>query len=100
MTFVNAGRRVLACAALLLALPCASRAEDDTRIAATREALHRAAQTARAEPRPPVIPRDAFLARPRDSDAQLAPDGRHVVYRRRDGQRTTLVLRALDDGSE
>ena len=100
MTFAHATRLAAACAVLCLALPCAARAGEDARVDATRAALREAARAARAEPRAPVIPRGALLARPRVSDAQLSPDGRHVAYRRRDGQRTGLLLRALDDGHE
>lgn len=99
MTFLHAARRIAACIALLAAANPARAAEarlDD----ATQRVLRDAARDARTAPRAETIARTAFLARPLVSDAQLAPDGRHLAYRRRDGARTALVLRSLEDGRE
>jgi dipeptidyl aminopeptidase/acylaminoacyl peptidase len=73
----------LACCAL--AWPVSARTDD---AGAVREAI----AAARARPRAPHIPRDAFLESRALPAVHLSPDGRYVAYLRAQGDRRSLWL--------
>ncbi|HEX5755371.1 MAG TPA: alpha/beta fold hydrolase [Arenimonas sp.] len=87
--------------ALLLLSPVAHAGDEgDARIRASQSALLQAARAQAAAPRAPLLTREQLLQRPPHFDVQLAGDGRHLSFRRRDGEDQALFLRNLDSGRE
>lgn len=89
----------LAVCLALLSIGGTSHADED-RAATTREMLEAAMQRQAQSARPPFIERDALLRESPINNVQLAPDGKHLSFFRRDAQQTDLYIRDLAGGKE
>ncbi len=82
-------------AMVLLTILCTAQADDALSLSLLR--LQHAAKFSQAATPAPVIDRSVFLQRPGVSDVLLAPDGRHLVYVKRDTTQADLVLQSVHD---
>jgi dipeptidyl aminopeptidase/acylaminoacyl peptidase len=96
-TTVRARASRFAGALLLFACACAAQAAGLD--AATRDALRIAARAAAAAPRPPHIPRAAFLREPAVGELRLAPDGLRLSVVLRAADRSELWLQSVATGA-